>query len=467
MAHDIFISHSNKDKPVADAICANLESASLRCWIAPRDVAPGEKWQAATTNAISHSRVMVLVFSAHSNASDDISNEIFLAADAKVVIIPFRIENVRTEPGKQYYLGRTHWLDALNPPTQAQIDQLVERVKLLVPPVEVGSPVQPEAVPAETPPSQENISGTAPAQRAWGMPRGKALLLGSAILLVVIVAGWLISQSGSLQSAGIIISVTNTPTLTTTLEPSLTPPPESSPSSVPNLAEIAREGAKMELIPAGKFAMGSNDGSADERPVHTVSLDAFYMDKYEVTNVTYKLCVDAGGCLAPTDASWNSATQYNNPKYTHHPVIFVTWYQALNYCSWRGVRMPTEAEWEYAARGLNGRTYPWGEVLATSLANYNKSGTTPVGSYENGKSPFGLYDMAGNVWEWVNDWYSETYYQRSPAFNPLGPAVGRQRAMRGGAWQNYEKDVRSADRTGYNPAVGVGTIGFRCARSSP
>jgi len=129
MAHAIFISCSSKDKSVAEIICANLEGAGLRCWIAPRDIAPGEDWPAAITNAISNSRAMVLVFSTHSNASPEVSRELYLAGNAKVVIIPFKIENVKPEPGKEYYLGRTHWLEAMNPPTQAQLNQLIERVK--------------------------------------------------------------------------------------------------------------------------------------------------------------------------------------------------------------------------------------------------------------------------------------------------------------------------------------------------
>ena len=133
MAQDIFISYSNKDKPIADAICAHLEVAGIRCWIAPRDITPGEDWPTAITRAISQARVLVLVFSAHSNASEDVSRELFLAANQKLVIIPFKIENIEPEPGKQYYLARTHWLDALNPPTQEQIQNLVERVKTLVP----------------------------------------------------------------------------------------------------------------------------------------------------------------------------------------------------------------------------------------------------------------------------------------------------------------------------------------------
>ena len=133
MAQDVFISYSSRDKPIADAICANLEANSIRCWIAPRDIAPGEDWPTAIARAISHSRVMVLVFSAFSNSSEDVSRELMLAAKNKLVIIPFKIENIEPEPGKEYYLARTHWLDAINPPTQEQIQELINCVKALVP----------------------------------------------------------------------------------------------------------------------------------------------------------------------------------------------------------------------------------------------------------------------------------------------------------------------------------------------
>ncbi len=133
MAHDVFISYSTQDKLVADSICVNLEAAGVRCWIAPRDIAPGEDWPAAITKAISQSRVMVLVFSTFSNSSEDVSRELFLAANSKLVIIPFKIENIEPEPGKQYYLARTHWLDAINPPTKKQIHELLDCVKLLLP----------------------------------------------------------------------------------------------------------------------------------------------------------------------------------------------------------------------------------------------------------------------------------------------------------------------------------------------
>jgi hypothetical protein len=133
MAHDVFISYSSKDKPISDGICANLEAAGIRCWIAPRDIQPGEDWPKAITTAISNSKVMVLVFSASSNSSDDVSREIILAANHKLVIIPFKIENIEPEPGKQYYLARTHWLEAMNPPTLEQIQTLVETVRSVLP----------------------------------------------------------------------------------------------------------------------------------------------------------------------------------------------------------------------------------------------------------------------------------------------------------------------------------------------
>jgi hypothetical protein len=133
MTHDVFISYSSKDKPIADGICANLEAAGIPCWIAPRDIAPGEDWPTAITTAISGSKVMVLVFSANSNSSADVSREIILAANHKLVIIPFKIEDIEPEPGKQYYLARTHWLEAMNPPTLEQIQSLVETVRSVLP----------------------------------------------------------------------------------------------------------------------------------------------------------------------------------------------------------------------------------------------------------------------------------------------------------------------------------------------
>ena len=251
---------------------------------------------------------------------------------------------------------------------------------------------------------------------------------------------------------------------------------------------IARTSEEI-LIPAGEFVMGSTEEEvdaalemcnasygdcerswfADEQPQHTVYLDDYYIDKYEVTTARYQACVDAGACDAPQASSSDTRESYfGNPEYADYPVIKVTWFQAEAFCAWEGKRLPTEAEWEKAARGTDGRTYPWGnEAPDAGLLNYdeNVGDTTPVGSYPAGASPYGALDMAGNVWEWVNDWYGEDYYRQSPRDNPPGPATGAYRVLRGGSWGGSDYDVRSARRINYFPVNWGYSSGFRCVRS--
>jgi formylglycine-generating enzyme required for sulfatase activity len=221
-------------------------------------------------------------------------------------------------------------------------------------------------------------------------------------------------------------------------------------------------------IPAGEFQMGSEIGADDEKPVHTVYLDAYQIGKYEVTNRQYTQCVKAGICRAVADVGGGKELD---------PVVYVTWYDANNFCEWVGGRLPTEAEWEKAARGgLEGKTYPWGDEAptckegASNGANFGGEGCTfakmPVGSFAANK--YGLYDMAGNVWEWVNDWYDGTYYQNSPSSSPSGPESGLYRVLRGGTWDTGLSDVtllRSAHRYWYYPTFAYSSFGFRCSRS--
>jgi formylglycine-generating enzyme required for sulfatase activity len=229
--------------------------------------------------------------------------------------------------------------------------------------------------------------------------------------------------------------------------------------------------SEMVLVPAGNFLMGSTSGNADEQPQHTVYLDAYYIDKYEVTNAEFEQFIDAGGYdiqalwsasgwnarqgngwTAP--AFWASGSYNSGPGYPGFPVVGVSYYEAEAYATFVGKRLPTEAEWEKAARGTDARTYPWGEGISTSRANYSSSGdpfepySTPVGFYDgrlhpnppfqttDSPSPYGGYDLAGNVLEWVRDWYSATYYASSPSSNPPGPVSGSYRVLRGGSWSN-------------------------------
>jgi len=220
-------------------------------------------------------------------------------------------------------------------------------------------------------------------------------------------------------------------------------------------------------VPAGEFKMGANGGWIEESPVHTVYLDAFWIDKTEVTVRMYYLCVQAGVCPEPAEKTSSArSSYYGNADFDNYPVIKVRWSWAQTYCEWAGRRLPTEAEWEKAARGTDRRNYPWGsDAPNNNLLNYNNEvgDTTEVGKYPDGASPYGVLDMAGNVSEWVADWYSETYYAISSDANPLGPSSGQRRVLRGGAW-NTETDffVRAAFRNWGDTILWSEDIGFRC-----
>lgn len=242
--------------------------------------------------------------------------------------------------------------------------------------------------------------------------------------------------------------------------------------TTPDHEITGKDGAPMVLIPAGEFMMGSqdNEGEKDERPRHRVYLDAFYMDKFEVTVSLYGAFMRSTG--QPTPENWNLV---KTSKHNDLPVVGVDWSGADAYCHWAGKRLPTEAEWEKAARGTDGRTYPWGdESPTTRLAIYGKPFSmnayeeklARVDSYEAGKSPYGLYHMAGNVWEWVGDWYDQNYYGKSPERNPKGPSSGEYRVLRGGSWFVEPVFVRSATRYWTTPTTRRVYFGFRCARDA-
>jgi len=261
------------------------------------------------------------------------------------------------------------------------------------------------------------------------------------------------------------------------------------------------DGMVMVYVPAGEFQMGSTDAEVDaalelcnqyhrgcerawferEQPVHTVALDGFWIDRTEVTNRQYARCVAAGACNPPARSdSYSRDSYYGNSAYGDYPVIWVSWDDAVDYCAWAGGRLPTEAEWEYAARGPEGRTFPWGDGFDGTRLNYcdancefdwsdgavddGYADTAPVGSYPAGASWAGALDLAGNVWEWVADWYGA--YPSGRQENPTGPSSGEDRVVRGGSWGSGPYRVRAAYRDGFPPVYRNAYIGFRCARSS-
>ena len=280
---------------------------------------------------------------------------------------------------------------------------------------------------------------------------------------------------------------------------------------------VGNDRAEMVLVPAGEFIMGSDEDEIDrllqgwpkakrenfddEIPRHRVYLDAFYIDKYEVTNARFQQFVQATGHRTQAEREGSgyvdkgekfeqvNGANWRTPRgpgssiasLEQHPVVQVSHEDAKAYCAWAGKRLPTEAEWEKAARGTDGQIYPWGNQFDGKQANFCDANcetnwkdsaandgyryTAPVGSYEGGKSPYGAYDMAGNVWEWVADWYDANYYRNSPARNPQGPASGDQAVLRGGGWDDNALDVRAPNRYRDAPANRYDDLGFRCAKT--
>ncbi len=240
---------------------------------------------------------------------------------------------------------------------------------------------------------------------------------------------------------------------------------------------IADDGYCMVIVPEGFFRMGCDSAArADctgDNPVHNIILSRYSIDKHEVTTDQYRACVTAGSCDPPSSVgSFSRPSYYDNPAFGGYPVIFVNYAQAVAFCAAAGKRLPTEAEWEKAAKGTDDRRYPWGEAApACELANYgfrlcrDPPDTTEVGSFPLGASPYGALDMAGNVIEWVHDWYDPFYYGMSPPMDPQGPAMGTQRVRRGGHFANNASSITVYLRSSLEPETSIVTLGFRCAKN--
>lgn len=245
-----------------------------------------------------------------------------------------------------------------------------------------------------------------------------------------------------------------------------------------NVLVSPKDGMTMVFVPEGEFTMGSDRGEANEKPAHNVYLDAFWIDRTEVANLMFATFSNSQGAQSDVVADWLDVDDdlhihfvddswQVDAGYEDHPVIEVKWLGASAYCEWRGegTRLPTEAEWEKAARGTTENLYAWGNQIDCSLANYGTciGGTVKVGSFPSNVSPFGALDMTGNVLEWVADWYGENYYASSPASNPLGPIEGEARVLRGGSWDDKtEYQVRSTFRYAEAPGESKDDAGFRC-----
>jgi formylglycine-generating enzyme required for sulfatase activity len=351
-----------------------------------------------------------------------------------------------------------------------------------------------------------------PSRKIWALIGISAVLIPSLIFLAVrslapgtpAVVGGKASQTPSLFIGN---PLTSTPTVT--LVHSRTPFP--TPPRVANPGDIwvsPADGMNLVFIPAGEFLMGFNEGDpaapADAKPQRKITLNGYWMDRLEVTNEMFAAFVEATGYITDSETKGESlvfdekvldwvsvpGAYWRDPRgdgkgisdLQTHPVVQVSWTDAVSYCGWAGRRLPSEAEWEKAARGTDGRKYPWGnnplngkranfadrQIGILSYANLSVDDgykyTAPAGSYPDGASPYGLLDMAGNVHEWVSDWYSDKYYSEMAEANPQGPSDGEKRVFRGGAWLYGATALQSAYRNKGSPLGGRnGAIGFRCA----
>ncbi len=482
MARKIFISYSRKDLIFVEKLAKDLIEAGYEVWYDLSGIEGGDRWAQEIQLGINRSEIFAIVVSPNSMASEWVEKEYLFASRRGMKIVPLLYELSELP----IWLLNIQYIDIVGANYARNFHQILD--------------------------SFENYGrregDVKPLPIPWRRQISKILpYIGSSItlMLAVLVLFLLPNSSVSLIPPTPTFTATNTvtPTVTSTVtstgtstgtpSPTMTPTAtntptqissltptlaqdESTPTQTPTLESVITDpsGAEMVLVKEGVFLMGSDRGSSDERPAHIVSLSSFYIDTYEVTNAEYQKCVADLGCELPKNTLY-----YVSPTFRDHPAVFVTWEMADAYCTWRGARLPTEAEWEKAARGANSNNYPWGTLFSRSALNYCDKNcdsawadpqgndgfplTAPVGSYEKGISPYGVYDMAGNTAEWVADWYDKDYYKTSVRIDPLGPETGLYRVLRGGSWYNRSSDLFTYKRSFLRPNVGYNYTGFRCA----
>lgn len=501
-----FLSYSRANKDFAVKLAKELKAEGFQVWLDQLDIPPGSRWDVEVEKALVECDIFMVIITQASSTSENVLDEIGYAIDTGKRMLPVLLEKTNVP----LRLRRFQYVDF----TDKGFEEGVRSAKNLLRSL-IAQPTVPrektdevsEDVPARAQAAQARAEEARRREQEAALERGlpetpstavvgtapqpvptksRSRLIGvlglGALVLIVAVYGTIRVFSG-LTSAreidespveGAVLPTDALPVIPNTEEPTLTPMPADTltPAATPTAASTISDsrGVQMVLVPEGEFTMGSDRGEPDEQPVHVVHLDAFYIDKYEVTNKMYKECVDGGECDPPRQiyffAENPSRIYFGNSQFDDFPVVYVDWNMARAYCQWRDARLPTEAEWEKAARGTEGDTYPWGRDLDCQRANHERcvNRTDRAGSYEAGKSPYGAYDMAGNVAEWVGDWYSGNYYTNSPRSNPRGPVSGQSRVLRGGSWPRY--DVTTFHRSSFAPTYNTFDIGFRCARDA-
>ncbi len=475
----VFLNYASEDREAVLKLYQRLVAAGIEAWLDIEKLLPGQKWRLKIDEAIASSDAVIVCISKHSITKEgyvqkeikDALEKLAEKPDDAIYLIPAKIEECEV-PAR---LSELQWVDLFD---EKSFDRLIQALRLRAERVNASLPVTNESAGTFTKPSS-------PPQVDDGR-RTPIVFLGlTAVALIIIsviissfVQHWLTAAPASPPADSpspvsvlsptltmILPHPTSTPTLT------FTPPPASTPTLTPTSTALPdrmvdEKGVAMALIPAGELTMGNNKGLSPEKPEHLVFLSAYYIDVYEVTNASYAACQTDGACPPPTsNRSRTFFRYYSDPAFANFPVVYVNWEMAQAYCSWRMARLPTEAEWEKAARGADQRLFPNGAGMSCTLANYCRGDTTPAGRYQESPSPYGLYDMAGNVAEWVADWYSAGYYGASSPENPTGPAAGQLRVVRGGSFNSSaHTELQTTARAALRPDSALDYVGFRCVR---
>jgi formylglycine-generating enzyme required for sulfatase activity len=455
----VFLSYSRKDLPFVERLAQDLKAAGLDVWYDLSGLEGGQRWGSEIQNAILQSQYFIIVLSSHSVGSEWVEKEFMYAHNLKRKIVP--ILHHDCEP--PMWVSNLHFIDMQKGNYQKNLTHLLGVLG-----VENGTEKDDHPDKFEKPVKRTS--------RRQGN-RGSKIVLS----LVGLVLVGLFVMAGMLWGKDLTATLFSTETSTSTTTPSSTITPTNTATTTPTLtptlgvgSTIVRpsDGMTMLYVPESQFTMGNAEGLYHNQPPHLVYLDAFWIDQTEVTNAMYALCVSADQCDMPHRVDSETRDSYFGiSDYADFPVIAVDWEDARDYCAWAGGRLPTEAEWEKAARGSDKRVYPWGnDPSSCSLENSWVEGpcagdTAPVGTYPMGVGPFGTLDQAGNVQEWVADFLGT--YPATLISNPMGPASGVTRVARGGSLKQNSFFSQSFIRGNYSPNYYSLDLGFRCALNSP